>query len=197
MRILLIGALSAPLIGCACPPSPQATPKACTSKGCLHRTSAGAPTEVRSAAFKPNPVAGTDKPSFSATTNSSAKSDSSHDDKTGSSIAASRATRIDVSGQPSDVSDAVLQKAKSIVASKMEVPASAEFADMKRAMRTDVVGQSVDTICGHVKGKTAAGETTGERAFLYLVKDNVAFVDYGNPGVAADAYRNICASPDR
>jgi hypothetical protein len=193
MRILLIGALSVPLIGCACPSSPQATPKPCTSKGCLHRTAAGTPIGVRSAAFKPNPVAGTAKPSLGAATKSAAPSDSSYDDKTGSSIAVSRATKIDTSGQPSF--DPVVQKAKTTIASKMEVPASAEFADMKRAMRTDVVGQSVDTICGHVKGKTVSGEATRERAFLYLVKDDVAFVDYGNPGVAADAYRTICATP--
>jgi len=195
MRIILIGALSAPLIGCACPPSPQVTPKACTSKGCLHRTAAGGPIEVRSAAFKPNPVAGTGKPSLSATTKSTARGGSFYDDKVGS-IAISRTTKLDASGQPSDGSDPVLQKAKTTVASKMEIPASAEFADMKRAMRTDVVGQSVDTICGHVKGKTASGEATGERAFLYLVRDDVAFVDYGNPGVGADAYRTICTNPD-
>ena len=196
MRILLIGALSAPLIGCVCPPPPQATPKACTSKGCLHRTTAGASMEGRSAAFKPSPVAGTARLSLSPTTKSAAPSDSSHDDKTGSSIAGNRGTKVEAFAQSSGVLDSVVQKAKTTVASKMEVPASAEFADMKRAMRTDVVGQSVDTICGHVKGKTASGEVTGERAFLYLVKDNVAFVDYGNPGVAADAYRTICASPD-
>jgi hypothetical protein len=189
--------------------------KACTSKSCLHRTAAGAPIEVKSAAFKPSPAAAT-KSALEATnaTKSTSSSDSSRDDKTDSSIAVSPdspaprqstenaktgiATKIDTSGQLSDVSDPVLKKAKTTVASKMEDPAPAEFADMNRAMRTDVVGQSVDTICGHVKGKTASGEATGERPFLYLVKDAVAFVDYGNPAgsVAADAYRTVCTSPD-
>jgi len=215
MRILLIGVLSAPLIGCVCPPSPQATTKACTSKGCLQRSAAGAPIEDKSAAFKPNPATATGKPSFEATnaTKSKSPNGATRDDKAGFSTAGSPqssappqstenaktviATKVDASGQPSDIADPVLKKAKTTVASKMEDPASAEFADMKRAMRTDVVGQSVDTICGHVEGKTASGEATGKRPFLYFVKDDVAFVDYGKSGsVAADAYRTMCSSPD-
>ena len=186
MRILLIGALSAPLIGCACPPSPHATQKA------LPRTAAVAPIGMKSAAAKPTQVTATSKPSLEAATRSASPNVSSRDDKTDSTIAA----KIEAAGQLSDGSDPVLKKAKITVSSKMEVPASAEFADMKRAMRTDVVGQSVDTICGYVKGKTTSGETTGERPFLYLVKDDVAFVDDGKPGVAADAYRTICTNPD-
>jgi len=64
-------------------------------------------------------------------------------------------------------------------------------------MRTDVVRHSVDTICGHVKGKTASGEATVERPFLYFVKDDVAFVANGAGGsMAVDAYRNICTEAD-
>lgn len=187
MRILLIGALSAPLIGCACAPSPQVTHKACTSKGCLQRTAAGA-IQVRSAAFKPNAVIATSRPPLEAATNPTVP----HDNKTDSPIAAKND-----GGQPADDPDPVLKKARTIVASKMEIPASAEFGDMRRAMRTDVVGQSVDTICGHVKGKTASGEPTGERPFLYFVKDNVAFVDDGSPdSMGGNAYRNMCTSHD-
>jgi hypothetical protein len=70
----------------------------------------------------------------------------------------------------------------------------------KSAARTDgrcernTPGQSVDTICGRVKAKKASGEDTGDRPFLYLVKDDEAYVVDGAPGsaAAATAYRNIC-----
>jgi len=65
---------------------------------------------------------------------------------------------------------------------------------MKRAMRTNTLGQPVDTICGHVKGKKASGEGTTDRPFLYLVKDDEAYVVDGAAGsAAAIAYRNICS----
>lgn len=213
MRILLIGILSALLIGCSCPSYTHTTLKACTSKGCLHRTAAVTPIEVKPATFKPSPAAATGKLSSVATNaTSSSPRDSSRENKTSSSTLSPEspaspqsaedektiiATKMDDSGQPSEISDPVLQKAKTTVAAKMEAPASAKFEDMKRAMRSDTFGQSIDTICGHVKGKTASGETTEKRPFLYVVKDDVAFVDYGNPGsVAANAYRAICTSPD-
>jgi hypothetical protein len=64
---------------------------------------------------------------------------------------------------------------------------------MKRAMRTNTLGKSVDTICGYVKGKKASGESTGDRPFLYLVKDDEAYVvDGPATSIAATAYRNIC-----
>jgi len=100
-------------------------------------------------------------------------------------------------GQPGETVDPVLKKAKTTVAAKMEDPASAEFEDMKRAMRKNTFGQPVDTICGHVKGKKTSGEDIGERPFLYLVKEDEAYVVDGNPGSAATtAYRNICISLD-
>ena len=63
----------------------------------------------------------------------------------------------------------------------MEDPASAEFEDMKRAIRKNTFGQPIDTICGRVKGKKVSGEDTGERPFLYLVKEDEAYVVDGNP----------------
>lgn len=173
MRILLIGALFATSIGCSCPIPPQAMPKACTSKGCFYRSAVSSPIELKPASFKPDP-------------GQSAKK-------------APIATKMDVpaSAQPSGVSDPVLNKATTAVAAKMENPSSIEFADMKRAMRKDTFGQPIDTICGHVKGKKASGEETGERPFLYVAKENKAFVDDGNPdSVAATAYRAICTSPE-
>jgi hypothetical protein len=95
----------------------------------------------------------------------------------------------------SEASDPVLEKAKATVASKMEDPASVEFDDMTRAIRRDPFGQSIDTICGHVKGKRASGAETGKRAFLYLVQEHMAFVDLGHSSsVDANAYRNVCTT---
>jgi hypothetical protein len=97
------------------------------------------------------------------------------------------------SGRPAETSDPVTAKAKITVAAKLEEPASAEFGEMKRAMRANTLGQSVDTICGRVKGRKRTGEGTGDMPFLYLVKDNEAFVVDGPPtSAAASAYRNIC-----
>jgi hypothetical protein len=81
------------------------------------------------------------------------------------------------------------------VAAKMENSASAEFVDMK-LMRENTFGQP-EVICGHVKGKKKSGESTGERPFLYLVKEQEAFIVGGNPAsMAAIAYRAHCTSPN-
>ena len=106
-------------------------------------------------------------------------------------------SEVPASGQPAEMSDPVLKKAKTTIAAKMEDPASAEFEDMKRAIRKNTFGQPIDTICGRVKGKKVSGEDTGERPFLYLVKEDEAYVVDGNPNsVAATAYRTICTSLD-
>jgi hypothetical protein len=96
--------------------------------------------------------------------------------------------------RPAETPDPVISKAKITIAAKLEDPTSAEFGEMKRAIRKNTLGQSVDTICGHVKGKTASGEDTGDRPFLYLVKEDDAYVVDGPPrSAAATAYRNICS----
>jgi hypothetical protein len=98
-----------------------------------------------------------------------------------------------VSDQLSETSDPVLKKAKITVAAKMEDPASVEFVDIKRAVKK--IGQSFENICGHVKGKKNSGEATGERPFLYLVKEDEAFIVGGNPdSMAAIVYRAHCIS---
>jgi hypothetical protein len=98
------------------------------------------------------------------------------------------------SGRTAETPDPVIAKAKTTIAAKLEDPTSAEFVDMKRAMRTNTLGQSVDTICGHVKGRKTSGEAIADRPFLYLVKDDEAYVVDGAAGsAAAIAYRNICS----
>jgi hypothetical protein len=98
--------------------------------------------------------------------------------------------------RPSRRSDPVVEKAKATVAAKMEEPSSAVFDDMTRAMRKNALGDSVDTICGHVRGKKPSGEDTGERPFLYVVKEDAAYVvaDSGPASVEAVAYRTICTA---
>jgi hypothetical protein len=95
------------------------------------------------------------------------------------------------SSRPAETSDQVIARAKTTIAAKLDDPRSAEFGEMKRAMRTNMLGKSVDTICGYVKGKK--DESTGDRPFLYLVKEDQAYVVDGPPtSIAATAYRNIC-----
>src|SRR5262249_40471569 len=97
------------------------------------------------------------------------------------------------SGRPAETSDQVIARAKTTIAAQLDEPKSAEFGEMKRAVRTNMLGNSLDTICGYVKGKKASGESTGDRPFLYLVKDDEAYVVDGPPtSKAATAYRNIC-----
>ena len=104
---------------------------------------------------------------------------------------------VPVSGQPSETSDAILKKAKATIAAKMEDAAAVDFVDVKRAIRKNTLGQPIDTICGHVKGKKPSGEEIGARQFLYLVREDEAYVVTGNQeSVPAIAYRNICTSAD-
>ncbi|HEY6381792.1 MAG TPA: hypothetical protein VIY07_08305 [Pseudolabrys sp.] len=108
-------------------------------------------------------------------------------------------TKMDapVSGQPSETSNSILNKAKAKIATKMENAAAVEFVDAKRAIRKNTLGQPIDTICGHVKGKKPSGEEIGARQFLYLVKEDEAYVVNGSQeSVPATAYRNICTNVD-
>jgi len=108
-------------------------------------------------------------------------------------VKSSVGTTVATAGPAAALTDPILEKAKATVASKMEDPASVEFEDMTRALRHDTFGQSIDTICGHVRGKNTSGMETGKRAFLYLVKEDIAFVDYGySNSRAANAYRAVC-----
>ena len=105
-------------------------------------------------------------------------------------------TPVAVPDRPTEMPDAVIDKAKATVAAKLEDPASAEFSDIKRAMRKNMLGHPVDTICGRVRGKNASGGETGDRPFLYLVNEDEAYVvvDGRENSAAAIAYRNICSA---
>ena len=84
--------------------------------------------------------------------------------------------------------ESVTKSAKVAIAAKMENPASVVFLDMTRAARKDAFGNSIDTICGHVRGKLAGD--TGDRPFLYVVQKDKAYI--GAYNIATSEYRNIC-----
>ena len=84
--------------------------------------------------------------------------------------------------------ESAIKSAKVAIAAKMENPASVVFLDMKRAARKDAFGNSIDTICGHVRGKLAGD--TGDRPFLYVVQKDKAYI--GAYTIATTEYRSIC-----
>ena len=199
MRTLLIGALSATLVGCSCLLPPQASMEACTDANglaCFDMTAANQPIEPKPASFKANSTTIEGKSTIAAKTKKPSSANAR--DRTHLAMKTTKSTMIAAKveppacGQPAETSDPVIVKAKTTIAAKLEDPASAEFGQMNRAIRKDTFGQSVDTICGRVKGKKASGEDTGEMMpFLCLVKDDEYVVDGGS--AAATAYRNICS----
>jgi hypothetical protein len=98
------------------------------------------------------------------------------------------AAKTDTS-QPSQLDDeSAIRKAKVTIAAKMDNPASVVFLDLERAARKDALGNSIDTICGRVRGKLAGD--TGDRPFLYVVQKNEAYI--GAYALATTEYRKIC-----
>src|SRR5215469_2187193 len=174
MRMLLVCVLSGSLIGCSCP--------------CSYRTAA-----VPAIEFKPTPlkrdrttkkvasknvtktadvatVAKPKPPEPSKGSDAMIPGSSAPSPPPTESLKSVVGTTMNAmaSGQTSVAPDPVFEMAKTAVANKMENPASVEFENMTRAIRKDSFGQSVDTICGYVRGKKASGTDTGKRAFLYL-----------------------------
>ena len=194
MGLLFIGMLAGVLIGFGLLAPTQASLRECPSQGCFDKIAVSPPTQPKSTAIAKN----------LATT----KAKSATAAKSGKRLAAAKSGRttdriknahpptrigISVSDRIAEASDPVLNKAKISIAAKMENPASAEFSDMKRAIRKNMIGRPVDTICGHVRGKNTSGADVGDRPFLYLVKDDDAYVVDGKANSAATiAYRNIC-----
>jgi hypothetical protein len=189
MGLLLIGIAAGFLLGYGLAPS-QASFE-CAFQGCFDGAAASQLTEQKSAALRPPAIAEA-KPAAAA---KSGKPSSGSGGETDQVKTAHAPTRTDTaaSRRPAESKEPVLNKARIAVAAKLEDPASAEFGDMKRAIRKNTLGKPVDTICGYVKGKDASGSDTGERPFLYLVKEDDAYVVVGNANsAAAIAYRNIC-----
>jgi hypothetical protein len=202
MGLLIIGVVAGILIGCGLLAPSLASLQECPPQGCFDKVAASPPIEPQSPPpLAKNPAAANAKSAMAAKS----------ENRSAAKSAAKSATKpvrmadiknahpptkigISLSDRIADASDPVLNKAKISVAAKMENPASAEFTDMKRAIRLNMIGRPVDTICGHVRGKNASGGDLGDRPFLYLVKDDDAYVvDGKTDSAAAIAYRNICS----
>lgn len=201
MRTLIVGALAATLVGCSCRVTPLSGLDACTGAdgfACWDRNS-GAPQ--RTAPVPSSSDASITIPNEKAARRAAAmKRLSAH--SSGNTVHAAKAAKaapdaakveLAASKQAPEAIDPVIDRAKIAVAVKLEDPKSATFGEMRRSMRKNLLGQALDTICGHVKSKKASGEDIGDRPFLYLVKDDVAFVaDDSATSAASTAYRNIC-----
>jgi hypothetical protein len=77
-----------------------------------------------------------------------------------------------------------------IVASPITVktPQQPDDKSGARAVREDAHGNSIDTICGRVRGKLAGD--TGDRPFVYVVQKDEAYI--GAYVLATTEYRKIC-----
>ena len=203
MRLLLISALAATLMGCTCFAPQQAQQASLT--GCTEANGIacadGAPGRSQIAAKKENSQhrrkANTHTknaksnivPKMDAPSSVQPAEKSNTATNAESTIAAK--TETPQSSQLDDKSDSVIKKAKATIAAKIENPVSVEFVKMKRADRKDALGNSVDTICGYVSGKTASGGVTGDTPFLYLVQEDEAYIG-AFMATTAYRYRNIC-----
>lgn len=193
MGLLFVGVLAGVLIGFGWFAPSRGDFLGCASRPCFDRAAVARPAEPMPTALAPDPAIV--KSNSASPARSGKKSSPQKRGSADLAKAASPRTRIRVpaSEWPAEVSDPVLDKAKVTISAKMEVPGSAEFTVVKRAMRKNTLGRPVDTICGRVKGRSASGGETGERPFLYLVKEDEAYVVDGRSGSAAStAYRNIC-----
>jgi hypothetical protein len=207
MGLLIVGVVAGILIAFGLAPS-AASLQECAPQGCLESAAASEPIAPKPMVVRPYPATAgakfvmatkSRKPSSAKSGSAKSRSAKSRSAKSGGRThlvqTAHAQTRTDVSAtyRSAESPDPVLDKAKISVAAKMEDPASAEFGDMKRAIRMSTLGRPMDTICGHVRGKNASGTDTGERPFLYLVKEDDAYVVTGKAdSAAAIAYRNIC-----
>lgn len=200
MRTLIAGALAATLAGCSCYMTPQSGLQACAGAdgfACLGKNSGGPPWTAEKASSS-GASAPPEKPARRKTMMkrlSARTSDKTPDAGKTDKPVANVEPKVEpaaVMQAPQDI-DPVADRARIAVAVKLEDPKSATFSDMKRSMRKNLLGQSLDTICGHVKSKKASGEDIGDRPFLYVVKDDVAFVADDSPNSpASTAYRDIC-----
>ena len=198
MRTLLIGLLAAPLVGCSIPLSPLASTDSCTdANGFL--ASASKSVEPASTPSKSSPAAARPRPAVAKAEERPAtavRDKPQPAEKKPASPVIEAKVQVPASSRPAETTpDPVIVKAKATIAAKLEDSASAEFGEMKRAMRKNTLGKSVDTICGRVKGRKASGEG-GDWPYLYLVTENEAYVVNGPANsAAASAYRNICSEP--
>ena len=198
MRTLIVGALAATLVGCSCYVTPQSIFEACSGAdgfACLDRSArrwtAPEPSSEASTATSAEKASRRAVPMKRLSAHSGGKTP--HAEKAAKSTPDAAKIEPAAAMQDPDAIDPVVDRAKIAVGVKLEDPKSATFSEMNRSKRKNLLGQYIDTICGHVKSKKASGEDIGDRPFLYIVKDDVAFVADDSPTSAASAaYRNIC-----
>jgi hypothetical protein len=102
----------------------------------------------------------------------------------------SRTTGLPPAKQPK-MADQVIEKAKATISSMLEVPASAEFYNIKRARR-NLLDRTMDSICGYVR--TEAGDNAG-MPFLYIIGqngDDEAYLVDGISHVSETVHRAVC-----
>lgn len=91
-------------------------------------------------------------------------------------------------------SDPVTEKAKAAIAAMLDNPSSAEFYQLQRAQKK-LLDRPVDTICGRVRTKSAAGKSTGGMPFLYIVghgREDEAYLVTGTSHVAQTVHGALC-----
>src|SRR5438034_6236196 len=183
MRTLLIGVLAATLVGCSYPLAPQASMEACADPngfGGLNNMAASRPIEPVPASSKTSSAATKVKSTIAARaqerSTAAVRDRPKPAEKNPTSTVIEAKVEAPASARSAETSDPVIVKAKTTIAAKLEDPVSAEFGEMKRAIRKNTLGKPVDTICGRVKGKKASAENTGDWPFLYLVTEDEAYV---------------------
>ena len=193
MGLLFVGVLAGVLIGFGVFAPSRGYFLGCASRPCFDRVAVAQPAPPMPKALAPEHAV---VRSSSATPAKPGKT--SPPKKRGSSELAKApspktGTSVPAPEPAAEMPDPALDKAKVAIATQMGRPEALELSDVKRAMRKNMLGRQVDTICGRVKGRSASGGETGERPFLYLVKEDEAYVADGKPASAAStAYRNIC-----
>ena len=96
--------------------------------------------------------------------------------------------------QLTGTAEPVIEKAKASIAAMMVNPASAEFYNLERATRK-LLNDSVDSVCGYVKGKNASGGDTERMPFLYIIRDDrdgEAYLVDGRSYVAKTVHGVVC-----
>ena len=82
--------------------------------------------------------------------------------------------------------ESVIKKAKATIAAKMSDANSVEFEGVERAVSKNALDNSIDTVCGYVRDKNSE-----PRLFLYVVQKDEAYI--GGTPIAMSQYRNVCS----
>jgi hypothetical protein len=188
VRLLLISALAATLIGC-CSASQQ-THQSFAGRGLYqahHERSPQMHSKRRvlpglTVAAKGRHRIGITTPTIAAKTETPPSSQP-HEESVTTPIAAAK-TENPPSPQLDD--ESAIKKAKATIAAKMSDPNSVEFEQMERAVSKNALGDSVDTVCGYVRDKNSV-----RKLFLYIVQKDEAYI--GGYPIATSQFRNICS----